>query len=440
MQAKTYSLARQHALKKLQPNGIPIMYVLLDGVGDLPDPILNNLTPLDAALTPHLDQLSRMGSMGLAYPAGEGIAPESDVGVFGMLGYDLSEEYVGRGAMEAIGAKIDFQNGDLALRANFATLQDDGILGDRRAGRDLSKQDTEELADAITHDVQLSHGAELVFRSTVAHRAIIRIRTPGENLLANISNTDPAYTRVRGMGVAKEGLKELRLQRSEALDSIPGTKLAADLLNEFTENAQRILAEHPVNIRRKSSGQLPANVILARDASCSVPKLDQMQEKYGLNTACLLDMPVEKGIATVTGMVQVEGGDVDDYSFKAQKAKELLPRFDCVYVHIKGPDEPGHDGDSVLKKDVIQSIDKEFFNMVAEQVLDGRAIVIVSADHSTPCQLKAHSSDPVPVMVSGPGIEQDQSCRFTERDGLQGSLGKMEGKQILGEILSKLRK
>ena len=381
-----------------------------------------------------------MGSMGFAYPAGEGIAPESDVGVLGMLGYDLSMGYAGRGAIEAIGAKIDFRNGDLALRANFATLNDDGILGDRRAGRDLSKQETEELADAITQNVHLSHGAELIFRPTVAHRAIIRIRTPEGNLLPNISNTDPAYMRIRGMGVAKEGLKELRLQRSEPLDSISGTKLAAELLNEFTESARGVLVEHPVNIRRKSNGQFPANIILARDASSSVPELDHMKEKYGLNTACLLDMPVEKGIATVTGMVQVEGGDVDDYSFKAQKAKELLPSFDCIYVHIKGPDEPGHDGDSVLKKEVIEAIDKEFFNVMIEQVLDGHAIVLVSADHSTPCQLKAHSSDPVPVMVSGPGIEQDKSCRFTERDGFQGSLGKLEGKQILGVVLSKLRR
>ena len=240
--------------------------------------------------------------------------------------------------------------------------------------------------------------------------------------------------------MAKLGLKELRVQRSEPLDSLPESKLAAEILNEFTEKAREVLAQHPVNLRRKSNGQFPANVILARDAGSSVPEFDHIREKYGLHTACLLDMPVEKGIAAVTGMVQVDGGDLEDYRFKAQRAKELLTSFDCVYVHIKGPDEPAHDGDPVRKKDVIEAIDREFFSIVTEQVRDGRAIVLVSADHSTPCQLKAHSSDPVPVMVSGPGITRDETCRFTERDASQGSLGKLQGREILGAILSRIRK
>ena len=192
-------------MKKITPNtDIKIVFVLLDGVGDLPHPDLEGKTPLEAAITPNMDRLARNGSMGQVISVGKGIAPESDIAVFNMLGYKFEHiNYAGRGVIEAIGVGIDFQDGDLALRGNFATLDKEGRIIDRRAGRKIEREDVENIAKEIEQKIKFSNSnASVVVAPTIGHRVVVKLRD-SKPLSSEISNTDPAYARIDGMGIAK---------------------------------------------------------------------------------------------------------------------------------------------------------------------------------------------------------------------------------------------
>ncbi|MGH9933591.1 MAG: phosphoglycerate mutase, partial [Nitrososphaerales archaeon] len=232
---------------------VKLVYVLLDGVGDLPHPDLNDLTPLEAAYTPNMDMLARKGTMGRVYSVGKGIAPESDIAVLSMLGYRFRhEDYVGRGVIEALGSGVDFNDGDLAMRGNFATIDGKLVIIDRRAGRAIERYEAETLSKAIQENVKLSSGT-FVLLPTVGHRVVLSVRASDGKLSANISNTDPAYAKVKGMGVAKPANTKLRLKECKPLKSESSSKLAAKLVNEFTKKSLKILGEHEVNRNRKNA-------------------------------------------------------------------------------------------------------------------------------------------------------------------------------------------
>jgi 2,3-bisphosphoglycerate-independent phosphoglycerate mutase len=184
---------------------IRLVYVLLDGIGDLPHPSLNDLTPLEAAYTPNLDMLTRNGSMGRVISVGKGIAPQSDIAVFNMLGYSFNDgSYVGRGVIESIGCNIDFREGDLALRGNFATIDDNLKIIDRRAGRVISIEEAKSVCKTLSDNIRFTDtDASVALEATVAHRVVIRFRHAKMKLSDKISNTDPAYDKVGGMGIAK---------------------------------------------------------------------------------------------------------------------------------------------------------------------------------------------------------------------------------------------
>ncbi len=410
-----------------------LLYILLDGVGDRPHPDLNNLTPLEAAKTPNLDKLAGMSKSGLVYTVGKGIAPESDIAVFCMLGYEFEEKgYMGRGVVEAIGAGMDFKDGDLALRANFATVDEELNVIDRRAGRDIKDEEAKELIKAVNERVKIE-GVEIYAIHTVAHRAVVRFRREG-GLSANISNTDPAYKRIGGMGVVKVAGK-MKVEKALPLDDNPKSKISAEIVNEFTRQVFEVLKDHPVNKRRIEKGKLPANILLMRDASDTLPKLPTMSEKYGLSFAIIADMPVELGIGRIVGMEAIKSKAIDDYRDKVDIVRRALEDHDAVYVHIKGPDEPGHDGRAILKKEVIERIDKEFFKPLINEVWSEEVLVVVSSDHATPCALKAHSDDPVPVIYSASWIKSDGTSRFTEREAERGSIGTIRGVDVLKKAI-----
>jgi 2,3-bisphosphoglycerate-independent phosphoglycerate mutase len=411
------------------------IYILLDGVGDLPNSDLNHLTPLEAAYTPNLDSLARKGSMGLVYTVGKDISPESDIAVFCMLGYDFSSNYFGRGVVEAVGLGMDFRNGDLALRANFATSNKEKIIIDRRAGRNISQSEAKELSEEI-NKIKLSHGATFNFVPSIAHRAALKIRIDGQYLSDEIDNTDPAYSRVGGIGIAKQATDNLNLQDARPLSDSKSASLSADLVNEFTTKVSSVITDHKVNLDRVNNNKLPANVLLLRDAGNTLPDIKSMNDRFGIGFASLLDMPVEKGVAKITGMSEHSAGGIHDYEIKANTTLDLLNDYDGVYVHLKGPDEPGHDGDAKRKTKVVEQIDKDFFGILMNKVDIKKTTMIISADHSTPCVLKGHSADPVPVLFSGKKAKNDSCCRFTEKEGRKGSLGTMYGKQVLPSILN----
>ncbi len=428
----------RNALAGMKKDGAKIVYVLLDGVGDLPHPTLNGLTPLEAAYTPNLDSLARNGVMGQVISVGKGIAPQSDIAVFNMLGYSFrGGGYVGRGVIESIGCNIDFRDGDLALRGNFATVDESRRITDRRAGRIISIDEAKAVCKTLNESIRFSErDASIALEPTVAHRVVIRLRHSKMKLSDNITNTDPAYDKVEGMGIAKATTGDMFVQKSEAQDETPEAKTAAQLLNEFTDQVLKLLKDHPVNRARMTAGRKPMNCILARDSGNSFPSVQPINEKYGIEIGCIVEMPVEVGISKVLGMKMFEAGSLEDYELKARVAAKALSKVDAVYVHIKGPDEFGHDGDAKGKKKNLEDIDRRFFGTLFKELTGIKnPAVIVSGDHSTPCLKKSHSDDPVPLLISGNKIKQDGSARFTEKYGKRGSLGLLMGADVLSTAI-----
>ena len=415
---------------------IKIVYVLLDGVGDLPHPDIGNKTPLEAAQTPNLDKLAKNGKMGQVISVGKGIAPESDIAVFNMLGYKFQHsDYAGRGVIEAIGIGIDFKDGDLALRGNFATLDEKDIIIDRRAGRHIEKDDAIGVSKELENNLKfLNPLSNVVVAPTIGHRVVVRIRDE-QPLSANISNTDPAYSRVDGMGVAKAVGDFLKIERCLPLDDSDSANHTAKLVNEFSEQTLKILKESQVNENRAKQNKKLLNSILLRDAGNKYPKVEPINEKYSMNFSCIVDMPGEVGISNVLKMNTFSAGGLTDYEEKAQVAAKSMETENAIYVHLKGPDEFGHDGDAIGKMKNIEEIDQRFFGTLLENINTEKIVVMISADHSTPCINKGHSDHPVPLLISGNIIKNDISQRFTESDGRQGEIGLLEGAQVVNTAL-----
>jgi 2,3-bisphosphoglycerate-independent phosphoglycerate mutase len=414
----------------------PIFYVILDGLGDRPTPALGGRTPLEAAEVPNLTSLARRGRTGLVRTVGEGIAPESDVAVLAILGYDPFKYHTGRGVFEAVGAGIAFQDGSLALRGNFATGGEGLRIVDRRAGRDLASQDAHALADGLTRDLRLEVvPAGLEVRASIGHRCGIVIRRRDGRLSAKISNTDPAYGRVQGLGVARAQAGST-VERCEPLDDSDEAKAAAALVNEFTQKSFLLLDRHPVNERRRREGKMPANLILVRDAGDHLPEMPPIAERFGVQFGCFVEMPVEHGIAQLTGMTVIpvppSGADkATIYAGWARTAIDEIKRVGGLYIHIKGPDEPGHDGDVDGKRSVIEVIDRAFFGTLLPAIDLGAAVIAVTADHATPCILRRHSDDPVPLLLAGAGVPSDGSQSFGETACARGGLGPLRGVDVM---------
>jgi 2,3-bisphosphoglycerate-independent phosphoglycerate mutase len=423
----------------------PLIYVCLDGLADDPIPEFDGRTPLEAAETPHMDALAARGRTGTVLTVGPGIAPESDIGVFGILGYDPQEEHPGRGVLEAIGIGMPFADGDLAYRINFATVDGDEIA-DRRVGRDLGSDEAHALADEVNERLTLP-GATFALRATVEHRGALVIHAD-EPLSANVTNTDPAYRREGHLGVALETF-EPRVGKAEALDGSDPARRAADLTNAFVEGSATILDASEVNAARRAESRLPANAILTRDGGDHRPRLQRIRERSGLVWGCFVEMPVERGIALALGMKAVDAPRLDAagfgpaaedaYAAWAELALEAIGEFQALYVHLKGPDVPAHDGRAEDKRAVIAAIDRAFFGQLLAGLDLGRAVVAVTADHATSCVRKAHTADPVPLLVAGGPVDPDGSPGFGENVCSQGSLGLLRGTQILPRVSELVR-
>jgi len=412
-----------------------LLYVCLDGLGDDPNPELGDRTPLEAARTPVLDSLARQGSQGLVWTVGKDVAPESDIAVFAILGYDPRLEHPGRGVLEALGSGMDFRDGDLALRVNFATREGDQIV-DRRVGRDLPSDEARELAAEVNAGVTLPE-ATFELRATVEHRGAVVMRSSAGPLSSEVGNTDPAYAKEGALGVALETFPD-QVARSEPLRDTDEARRSADLVNRFTDESARVLDASNVNARRKSTGRLPANLILSRDAGDNVPQLTPIKDRFGPSWGCFVEMPVERGIAMVLGMAPVDAPTGiprrQQYAAWASLAAEALGGYDALYIHIKGPDVPAHDGRPRDKLEVCEDIDAAFFGELLPRIDLDRVVVAVTADHSTSCLRKAHTADPVPLLLVGGGVASDSVDTFGERAAARGALGSMFGVEILPSV------
>lgn len=413
-----------------------ILYVILDGLGDRPLPELGGRTPLEAASTPNMDGLAAAGRQGTVITVGKGIAPESDVAVMAILGYDPLRYHAGRGPLEALGAGLDFSEGAVALRGNFATGGPGWTIVDRRVGRDLTSAEAAELAAAVNAEVRLTtFQARSVVQATIGYRCALVITPKDGKLSGNITNTDPAYARLEGLGVVKADAGN-EVEECKPLDDSAEAWTAAELVNEFTRKSREILDGHSVNRHRRQQGKLPANLILLRDAGDKLPPTPSIQERFGIEFGCFVEMPVERGIARLLKMAIVEvppsfGDREPAYREWGRRAAQEIPRHGGLYLHLKGPDEPGHDGDYEGKKDVIELIDRAFFGTLLPKIRLADTIVAVTADHATPCALRGHSADPVPLLVSGAGVPADRTKTFSEREAATGDLGMMFGVDIM---------
>ena len=419
-----------------------LIYLVIDGVADsLSDPV----TTLEASRKPGLDWIAKNGVCGVMYTVEKGIAPESDEAVISILGYNPHEVYTGRGPLEALGVGLVFTEGyEVVFRANFATVDPATMrILDRRVGRSLSTEEARKLAKVLEYvDLGLHDGYAKVV-ATVGHRAVVLIGSRREKLSPHVSNNDPAYARKGLTSIAVSGF-EPYVKPVEPLDDTREARITAELANRFFEVSTRVLQEHPVNKERISRGLPPANAILLRDAGGSLPRAEPLGSKYKCKFAVLAEMPVEVGIGRAFGASTIlleppTGNPRSDYAIRLEKTLEALKENDIVYVHLKGPDEPGHDGDFELKKRRIEEID-EFFVQPLIDALRDRFAILVTSDHATPPSKRSHTDDPVPVAFYMPGIQPDSVEKFTEKECTKGALGTIEhGWMLLPRIIKKIQ-
>ena len=420
-----------------------ILYIVLDGLGDgkYPCKELDNRTPLEAAATPSMDMLAREGQTGLMYTVGKDIAPESDIAVISILGYDAMKYYTGRGPLEALAAGIKINDGDLAFRANFATRGTGRNIKDRRVGRNLSTEEATQLCKEINKKIKLeSVPARFKFKSTLEYRGVLVFSGIKNKLSGYVTNTDPAYIKHGLLGVAKktgsyENMVEYCIPSKDSRNPNAAYRSAL-LVNEFTLKSCEVLDQSEVNKNRIKKGYLPANLVLLRDAGDCLPKLPSIKSKFKKNFGCFVEMPTEEGVALLTGMkivpIPPPTKDLEnDYTLRANMTIRHIKNFDGLYIHIKGPDIPGHDGDAIKKKTVIEMLDKYYITPLINKIDMDKTIVAITADHSTPCRLKSHSDDPVPLLISGGDVRPDNTKSFSEKACLTGKIGKIYGTQLM---------
>jgi len=394
-----------------------ILLVIFDGLGDRPVTELGHKTPLEAALKPNLDWFAANGVNGLLDPIAPGIRPGSDTSHLALFGYDPLAVYTGRGPFEAAGVGIDLAKGDVAFRCNFATVDEDLRLVDRRAGR--IKEGTQDLAKALD-GIKLGR-VKSIFRAGTEHRAVLVLR--GKGLSPKVTDTDPH----------EEGQKILS---SEPLE--PKAKATAKAVNAFTRKAYEILKDHPVNRERIARGEKPANMVVIRGAGIA-PELEPVTQKLGVRAAGIAGVALIKGMYRAVGMDVLEvpgatGGLDTDMIAKAEGALKALETYDLVVVNIKAADLCGHDGNASEKIKVIERIDHMMGHLKAHLAPD--VLVALTADHSTPVAVKDHSGDPVPVTIFGEGVRVDEVPHYDERSAAKGSLGRIRGLDLMPILMN----
>jgi 2,3-bisphosphoglycerate-independent phosphoglycerate mutase len=400
-----------------------ILFLILDGISDRPCAILEGKTPLQYAPTPVLDALAGTGVCGIMDPIAPGVRPGSDTSHLALLGYNPKEYYTGRGPLEAVGCGIRMEKGMIGFRANFATIDSDGIVTDRRAGR---VRNTAALCDAVQEGVDLSSlGIRFEFRPGAGHRAALALR--GERLGAEVSSNDPKKEGVR-MPPVRPLVKDGKAERT------------AEAANMFIEQSLPILADHPVNRERERQDLPKANCILLR-GSGEMGHFPPFTDRYGLTGSVISAATLITGIGTAVGLEHVPvtgatGSATSNIGGKIAAAIQELEHRDFVLVNIKGADEAGHDGDARGKAAFIERIDRTIEPLLQLE----ETLIAVCADHSTPCDVRDHSADPVPLLIHGDGVRVDQVQQFDEIHCAAGGLHRITGPSLLPILLDLINK
>ena len=400
-----------------------IMFIL-DGIGDRPIKRLGSLTPLEYAKTPTLDMLATQGICGLMDPLSPGIRVGTDVGHLALFGYNPLKVYWGRGPIEAAGVGVELEPGDVALRCNFATVDEQGLLVDRRAGR--IRQGTSELAKTL-NGIDLGDSCEVVFREATEHRAVLILR--GDNLSAELTNSDP--------GPTHEG-EPLQEVVPKGMD-LPFAQRTAKLVNTFIGKSLEILRDHPVNRGREASGLPPANVVITRGAGMKV-RMRSLAERFHIHGTCVAAESTVIGIARITGFATLTSplltANTDtDLMEKMRLAKAGLETSDLVIVHVKATDLLGHDNKPEEKAAFIERFDECVAWLRGELSSPEEIYFVLAGDHSTPCELGEHSADPVPVFICGGDVLTDEVTVYGERACARGGLCRINANELLLSVL-----
>ncbi len=369
-----------------------IVLLVIDGLGGLPKPGTGK-TELETARTPNLDGVASRGICGLTDPVSPGITPGSAPGHLALFGYEPIKFSVGRGILEVLGIDFDVKTGDVAARGNFCTIDPDGIVTDRRAGR-ISTEKNAELCEALS-GITLD-GAELLVVPVKEHRLAVVFR--GEGLSGDVTDSDP---------------QRVGLPVHPIVAHTPEAEKLARLANDFVAKAKTILADYH-----------PANMVLLRGFS-QHPDLPTMKDVYKLDAAAIASYPMYRGLARLVGMEILDTGPTitDEFDTLAQH----YDQHNFFFIHVKRTDSTGEDGDFDAKVRVIEEIDE-----LLPKVLDLEPdVLVVSGDHSTPALLKAHSWHPVPTILCSEWCRPDHVREFSESACASGGLGRLPAVQVM---------
>ncbi len=372
--------------------------VVLDGLGDVATREQEYLTPLEAAATPNLDALAKESAQGRMIPVAPGITPGSGPGHLALFGYDPLEFQVGRGVIEALGLGLELGPGDLAARANFCTLDNKGIVTDRRAGR-IDTPVCEKLCALLSEKVKKVGDAKVIIKPGKGHRFVVLFR--GKGLEGPLTDADPHR---EGLPIPK--VKPINPKSVKA-------KKAAKLVAEFYKIALPILAK-----------ERPANGFLLRGIAHQ-PAIPTFEERYKLRAACIAVYPMYKGLAQLVGMTKLEGSQTIAEQFERYLAE--YDNYDYFFIHYKYTDMYGEDGNFAAKQRAIEDFDAALPILLRKRP----DVLAITGDHSTPCIIKGHSWHPQPVLLNSACSGSDKLERFTETGADGGSMGVFEAKYLM---------
>ncbi len=369
-----------------EASGGRIVLVVMDGLGGLPDPRTGK-TELETAAIPNLNRIAGQAALGLHQPVAPGVTPGSGPGHLALFGYDPLRWNIGRGVLSALGVGFELREGDLATRLNFASVDADGRVTDRRAGRP-SDDENKRLVAKLRERVKAPKGTELYFESEKEHRAVMVLR--GSGLRAELQDTDPQETGVPPLEVAA---------------SAPEAKSTADLVQGVLDAGREALRDEPT-----------ANALLARGFA-AYGRYPTMQERFKLNCLAIAKYPMYRGVARLVGMDAQHSPESD------QQSVDLLERnfdkYDFHFIHFKAVDSRGEDGDFAAKVKAVEACDP----LVGRIEALNPDVLIVTGDHSTPARMRAHSWHPVPVLIRSPFVRPNSGQVFGERACAAGELG-----------------
>ncbi len=384
-------------------NQSKIIFLIMDGLGGLPVPG-GDQTELEMAHTPNLDALARRSVCGLLDPVGYGITPGSGPAHFALFGYDPVKNNIGRGMLEGAGIDFPMTEKDLLVRINFATVDQQGCVLDRRAGR-IDDETNQRICRKLQEQVRLDERVEVIFKSVREHRALLVLR--GEGLREEIAETDPQKTGV--LPVAPRAL-------------VAEAGATAALFSELIGKAGKVLAD-----------EAKANMILLRGYAC-YRRYPSLAERFGLNALAIAGYPMYRGIARLLGMDVAP--QADSIGAEIETLRQYYAKYDFFFIHVKPTDSRGEDGNFEAKARVIEEVDA-----LLPRITDlNPDVLVVTADHSTPAALAAHSWHPVPVLLAAKTCRPDRVERFGERACIQGGMGRMPMMYLMGQALAHARR